>query len=199
MSDQRDESLVLQAQAGDQDAFEKLYRLYNNRICLYLARMIGKDEIAAELTQTTFLKAWQALSGLRQPGGFVGWLYTIATNEARNYQTKSQRLFLVSWESYDEDSEEVSQDGGLDDHVVQQEEEELLRTALAMVSINYRTCLVLYIVEGRSQRAIAELLDINENTVCKRIARGKEELRTIYRRLEHEYATFLRKKVKEGR
>lgn len=75
-----DHELVVQARAGDPFAFEKLYERYNDRICLYMIHMVGNDEVGCELAQETFLRAWQALPGLRDESRFVGWLYRIATN-----------------------------------------------------------------------------------------------------------------------
>src|SRR6266571_1986043 len=65
-------NLVVRAQGGDQVAFEVLYERYNDRICRYLIRMVGNDGVGCELTQETFLKAWEALSGLRAPARFIG-------------------------------------------------------------------------------------------------------------------------------
>src|SRR5215471_5732858 len=78
--------VVVHAQKGSQAAFEALYEQYNNQLCRYLIRMVGNDGIGCELTQETFLKAWEALPGLRAPARFAGWLYRIATNCAYNYQ-----------------------------------------------------------------------------------------------------------------
>ena len=66
-----DNELVVQARAGDSLAFEELFERYNERICLYLIHMVGNDAVGCELTQETFLKAWQALPGFREEARFV--------------------------------------------------------------------------------------------------------------------------------
>jgi len=93
-------NLVLRAQKGDQLAFEVLYERYNDRICRYLSRMVGDDGIGCELTQEVFLKAWEALLGLRDPSRFASWLYRIATNRAYNYQQHAKLLHMIPWEEY---------------------------------------------------------------------------------------------------
>jgi RNA polymerase sigma-70 factor, ECF subfamily len=174
--------LVTRAHNGDQAAFEVLYERYNTRICRYLSRMTGNDGIGCELTQETFLKAWEALPGLRDPARFAGWLYRIATNCAYNYQQHAKHIHVVPWDIYRGGMDELSVAGPEE----QVEETELLRLALASVSPTYRPCLILYVVEELPQRKIANLLKIKESCVSKYVSRGKEELRQIYHRLEKE-------------
>src|SRR6266487_166736 len=140
-------NLVVRAQGGDQVAFEVLYERYNDRICRYLIRMVGNDGVGCELTQETFLKAWEALPGLRAPARFVSWLYRIATNCAYNYQHRAKNLHLVPWDAYTDGMEKLSIAGPEE----QVEETVLLKLALARVSPTYRPCLILYVVEELRQ------------------------------------------------
>jgi RNA polymerase sigma-70 factor (ECF subfamily) len=181
-------NLVLRAQKGDQLAFEVLYERYNDRICRYLSRMVGDDGIGCELTQEVFLKAWEALLGLRDPSRFASWLYRIATNRAYNYQQHAKRLHVIPWEEYAM-KEETHSIAGPEEQV---EEAELLKLALARVSPTYRPCLILYVVEEYSQRQIAELLQMKESSIGRYVSRGKEELRQIYRRLTNESGLTIR-------
>jgi RNA polymerase sigma-70 factor, ECF subfamily len=181
-------NLVLRAQSGDQLAFEVLYERYNDRICRYLSRMLGNDGIGCELTQEVFLKAWEALLSLRDPTRFASWLYRIATNRAYNYQQHAKLLHIIPWEEYALQKETHSIPGPEE----QVEKAELLKLALARVSPTYRPCLILYVVEERSQRQIAELLQMKESSIGRYVSRGKEELRQIYRRLEKESELSLR-------
>lgn len=179
-SDSPDESqLVKRAHAGDQLAFEVLYERYNTRICRYLSRMTGNDGVGCELAQETFLKAWEALPGLREPSRFAGWLYRIATNCAYTYQHHHRHLQMVPWDVYSEEHEEQGILGP-EEHI---EEMELLKLALARVSPTYRPCLILYVIEELPQRQIADLLKMKESSVSKYVSRGKEELRQVYYRL----------------
>jgi len=182
-------NLVLRAQKGDQLAFEVLYERYNDRICRYLSRMVGDDGIGCELTQEVFLKAWEALLGLRDPSRFTSWLYRIATNRAYNYQQHAKLVHMIPWEEYAMREETRSIAAGPEEQV---EEAELLKLALARVSTTYRPCLILYVVEEYSQRQIAELLQIKESSIGRYVSRGKEELRQIYRRLTNESGLSIR-------
>ena len=178
--DERD--LVLRAQRGDQLAFEKLYERYNDRISRYLIRMIGDDGIGCELTQETFLKAWQNLLSLRDPARFANWLYRIATNMAYNYQNHARLIHIIPWEEYTERSESLSISGP--EKLI--EETELMKLVLARVSPTYRPCFILYVIEKLPQRQIADLLGIKLTSVGKYVSRGREEFRQIYYRLTNE-------------
>ena len=174
--------LVLRAQRGDQFAFEKLYERYNDRISRYLFRMVGDDGVGSELTQETFLKAWEALLSLRDPERFSNWLYRIATNSAYNYQNHAKLIRTIPWEEYVEKSTSLSISGP--EKLI--EETELMKLVLARVSPTYRPCFILYVIEKLPQRQIAEMLGIKLTSVGKYVSRGKEEFRQIYYHMMNE-------------
>ncbi len=175
-------NLVLLAQRGDQLAFEKLYERYNDRISRYLIRMVGDDGVGCELSQETFLKAWEALLTLRDPNRFASWLYRIATNRAYNYQNHARLLRTVPWEECMEHSASLSIAGP--ERLI--EETELMKLVLARVSPTYRPCFILYVIEKLPQRQIADVLGIKLTSVAKYVSRGKEEFRQIYYRMTDE-------------
>ena len=174
--------LVLRAQGGDQLAFEKLYERYNNRISRYLIRMVGDDGVGCELSQETFLKAWEALLTLRDPARFASWLYRIATNRAYNYQNHARLIRMIPWEEYTEHAANLSIAGP--ERLI--EETELMKLVLARVSPTYRPCFILYVIEKLPQRQIADVLGIKPTNVAKYVSRGKEEFRQIYYRMTAE-------------
>ncbi len=174
--------LVLHAQNGDQQAFEALYERYNSRLSRYLSRMVGDDGVGCELTQETFLKAWQSLPSLRDPTRFTGWLYRIATNLAYTYQSHARLIPTVPWGECVAGSAPLSI-AGPEQFI---EETELMKLVLARLSPTYRPCFVLYVIEKLPQRQIADLLGIKLTSVGKYVSRGKEEFRQIYYRLMNE-------------
>jgi RNA polymerase sigma-70 factor (ECF subfamily) len=174
--------LVVRAQQGEQLAFEKLYERYNGRISRYLIRMVGDDGVGCELTQETFLKAWEALLSLRDPARFASWLYRIATNRAYNYQHHARLLHTVPWKEYVERSASL----GVAGPEKQIEETELMKLVLARVSPTYRPYFILYVIEKLSQKEIADLLGAKVSIVSKYVSRGREEFRQIYYRMASE-------------
>ena len=178
-------ALVAQARQGDARALEALFGSYYEQVSLYLIRMVGDDEVGRELAQETFLKAWQSLPGLRDEARFVGWLYRIATNLARDHQRRARLIHWLPWEQYQQ-REQAEQMGSAGPEA-RVEEAELLKQALAQVSLTYRACLVLYIVEDLPQPAIAERLGIKPSYVSNYVSRGLAELRRVYLRLAAEH------------
>lgn len=179
-----DSKLIALARGGDSGAFDQLCQRYYERIELFLARMIGSDEVGAELAQETFLKVWQALPGLREDGRFTGWLYRIAANLARDFQRRARLIRWLPWEEYEtQGGTEAMRHAGPEQQV---EEAELLKQALAHVSATYRACLILYVVEDLPQPQIAERLGIKPSSVSSYVARGLAELRQVYLRLAAE-------------
>jgi RNA polymerase sigma-70 factor, ECF subfamily len=180
-----DRELIAQAQEGDEPAFQVLYERYFSKIALYLARMVGKNDIGSELAQETFLKVWRALPTLRKTETFVTWLYRIATRVAYDYQRREKYSYAAS---YDKEPTLLNQSfiEGPEEQVVA---EELLQLALACVTLKYRACVVLYHIEGCSKQKIAALLSIQESSVSTYISLGMEEFRRIRHSLQAECAT----------
>lgn len=72
--------LVLRSKNGDQTAFEKLYREHVGRIYALCLRMCGQKELAEDLTQEAFVRAWQKLGSFRGDSAFGSWLYRLTSN-----------------------------------------------------------------------------------------------------------------------
>jgi predicted RNA polymerase sigma factor len=67
------EKLVTRARSGDLEAFEMLFRAHQAGIYSFVRSQIRNAEAAADLTQETFVRAWESLPRLREPGAFRGW------------------------------------------------------------------------------------------------------------------------------
>ncbi|MDD4052204.1 MAG: sigma-70 family RNA polymerase sigma factor [candidate division Zixibacteria bacterium] len=89
MTDER--ALIEQAATGDTEAFTKLVRRYQDRIFGLVMRMTSNRDAALDLTQETFLAAWQNLPGFRQESSFSTWLFQIALNKTKNYTKRASR------------------------------------------------------------------------------------------------------------
>lgn len=89
-------TLVLAAQAGDQQAFEALVRAYRRELLVHCYRMVGSLSDAEDLVQETLLRAWEKRATLTSPESYRAWLYRIATNLCLNRLTRAPRRFLPS-------------------------------------------------------------------------------------------------------
>src|ERR671937_2552558 len=82
MTAQEETTLLIEAQAGDLEAFEQFVRLFERRVRGLLSRLLSDQRDIEEATQDTFLQAWRNLSRFRGDAAPFTWLYRIAVNEA---------------------------------------------------------------------------------------------------------------------
>lgn len=89
---QEEQSLVLQVQKGDQEAFAKLYEQNFDKIYRYLSLKVGNNVEAEDMTQQVFIKALQSISSYKWKGvPFSAWLFRIAHNHVIDYYRKQSR------------------------------------------------------------------------------------------------------------
>jgi RNA polymerase sigma-70 factor (ECF subfamily) len=87
--------LVKQVLAGKTSAYEDLVRKHQQRIYATLYHMTANHEDATDLTQETFIKAYQALASFKGDSSFYTWVYRIAVNKTLNYlKQRKQRTFM---------------------------------------------------------------------------------------------------------
>lgn len=174
------ERIVELARAGDGLAFRDLFQKYNGQVCTYLARLVGNDEVGRDLAQETFLRAWKSLPEIRSDAHFKAWLFRIATNIAISHLRHARLVRWLPWQEGDSviTSINLSVDGP-EEHTG---ETECVQYALAQLAPQCRTCLLLQLVAGFSQREIAESLGISEKSVSAYVSRGREQFRRAYSR-----------------
>jgi RNA polymerase sigma-70 factor (ECF subfamily) len=172
---------------GEAAAFEKLVAEHSGDIYALLYRLTSDPEEARDLTQETFLRAFQSVSGFRGDANLKTWMYRIAINQARNrwrWWRRRKRDVTVSLDATDDRHEQPLRATLRNDDAVDPEQETLahereghLRDALLGLRQSYREAVILRDVEGFSYEEIAETLEISIGTVKSRISRGRLELR----------------------
>ena len=171
--------MVELAQMRNAEAFTILFQYHRSGVYRYIVSFLGKDEDAHDLTQSTFLKAWERLPTLRDVSKFKAWLYRIARNLMYDCGRREERISFHSWEGLGEHTIAQSKPGP--EEVVAQAE--LVQLALAEVPPHFRECLILQTV-GFSQREIAEIVGINEASVRTYVSNAHRQVREAYQRLE---------------
>ena len=159
--------------AGNTDAFSGIIENYQSAILRYLYRYTGDYESARDLSQDTFIKAYREIPKLHSLQSFKPWLYSIATNNALQFQRRKKLLSFVPLK--EEIEIESSQN-----HPQVTDERITIKTALNKIPKKLRVCLILHYMEGFKYREIAETLGISEEAVCKRVARGSREFKKYY-------------------
>ena len=176
---------------GDAAAFETLVTERSGEIYGLLYRLTENSEDARDLTQETFLRAFQSIEQFRGDADLRTWIYRIAINQARNrwrWWRRRRRDVTVSLDSKSDQREQplaatlraVNTDTP-EQNTLARERERVLRSALQAVGRLYREAVILRDIEGLTYDEVSVALGISIGTVKSRLARGRKELR---RRLE---------------
>jgi RNA polymerase sigma-70 factor (ECF subfamily) len=172
-----EEALVIDhVRAGDTDAFADIIENYQLPIQRYLYRLTGDYEIARDLAQDTFIQAYKGILKTDSEISLKAWLYRIATNNAYQHGRRKRLLPFLPFSSL---KKEIEPSSG--DTAGETEETLVIQEALSKVLKEQRICLLLHLVEGFKYREIAETLEISEDAVRMRVARGKEAFKKLYR------------------
>ena len=172
---------------GETAAFEQFVAERSGDIYALLFRLTSDPEEARDLTQETFLRAFQGIQRFRGDADLKTWIYRIAINQARNrwrWWRRRRRDATVSLDATIGDREQTIGATLRDVDAIDPEQEALareregqLRDALQNLRSSYREAVVLRDVEGFSYEEIAATLQINIGTVKSRLSRGRLELR----------------------
>jgi RNA polymerase sigma-70 factor (ECF subfamily) len=170
-----DEGLVDRARKGDVDAFERMYELYAGRVYALCMRLAADPVVARELTQDTFVRAWQALPRFRADASITTWLHRIAVNamleRRRAERRRSARVSLV-----DDDEEGEAQIAGvvLAPDVATAID---LERAIGALPPGVRRAFVLHDVEGYTHEEIATMTGLAAGTLRAQLHRARQLLK----------------------
>jgi RNA polymerase sigma-70 factor (ECF subfamily) len=182
-----DRDLVRQAKDGDKEAFESLVRRHQSRVFAVAGGILRNREDVEDIAQQVFLKAYFSLKRFDQRAAFSTWLYKITLNECWDLLRKRKVRPLVLEVDLSEEqarqyqaAEEVA-DGRPDasDRLAARERVEQL---LECLEERDRSMLVLKEVQGFSVKEIAEVLELNANTVKVRLFRARQRIAESVRR-----------------
>ena len=171
---------------GEAAAFEQLVAERSGEIYGLLFRLTENSEEARDLTQETFLRAFQSIDRFRGEADLRTWIYRIAINQARNrwrWWRRRRRDTTISLDATQGDSSHTllstlpESSNNPEQQTLAHEREVVLRSALQRVGRAYRETVILRDIEGFTYEEIAETLGINVGTVKSRLARGRQELR----------------------
>ena len=171
--DGEDEDRIRSVQAGDRKAFSDLVRRHQTAVYRFLSRMLGSHEDALELTQDTFIKAWQALPQWQPEAQFRTWLFRIANNTALDALRRRKLVEFVPLE----DTHDVPCSGPNPERQAQAAQEiRRLEASLNKLAPEHRQILLLREVEEMSYEEIGLVLALSEGTVKSRLARARVAL-----------------------
>jgi RNA polymerase sigma-70 factor, ECF subfamily len=176
-----DRELVRRAQREDKEAFEELIRRHQNRVFAVAGGILRRREDVEDISQQVFVKAYFSLKRFDQRAAFTTWLYKITVNECWDLLRKKKVRPLV-YES-DLSEEQAKQVAGSElaqspepDISERMESREEVERLLEGLDERDRLMLMLKEVEGFSIEEIADVMDLNANTVKVRLFRARRRI-----------------------
>ncbi len=167
-----DEHLLLRLRGGDEAAFTALFRAWQGPLYRFALRMTGRESLAEDVVQETFLVVVNGAAGYEPSrGAFRGWLFGVARNQLlRRLRSEQPYLSLA-----EDRGEPVAPD---DPHAALADQQDLDRLRRAVLSLpeHYREALVLCGLQGVSYEDAAQALGCASGTVRSRLSRGREML-----------------------
>ena len=176
----RDLILLERAREGDLAAFNDLVVAYQDMLFALVVRMVPDRDSASDAVQEAFFSAYRNLGGFR--GGSVkSWLSRIAINAAMDAQRLKKRRPADPYPELEDDTWQPPASESADPvtTALTAERHRVLNRAMAQITNDQRTAIVLYDVEGFDYAEIAEMTGVSVGTVKSRIHRGRLALRVL--------------------
>ncbi|MEA2064551.1 MAG: sigma-70 family RNA polymerase sigma factor [Gemmatimonadota bacterium] len=184
-SGKTDEELVGLFIEGQERAFNELLGRYSGRIINYVYRIIGDRDRAEDLLQDTFVRVYRNIDRFDRSRKFSTWLYTIATNLARNELRNQGRSPLMYFQNlfFRKDNQQmfeaVDQAEKPDDLLYRRQLSDLVARAVEKLPERHRLVFTLRENDCKSYEEIAEILDCNIGTVKSRLNRARARFAQI--------------------
>lgn len=171
------EELVARVRAGDEEAFRLIFDRYSRPILGFIFDMVGRRDLAEDLAQETFVRAFRLLDGLRDESKLSTWLFSIAKNVARE-SLRGRRRDAGNVEIDGEDAFELR------DHaptpagqLLDKELSGVIQTALMRLDEDKRMVFTLKVLQQRSYEEIAEITGFSVGKLKTDLHRARAEMR----------------------
>ena len=166
--------LVDEARRGSQSAFGELVTRYERRLIRVILQFVKNQELAEDLAQEAFLKAYQRLSQFDPSRRFGPWLFRIGVNQTLDFLRQRKRRGW--WLLFSERGTERDPDPGVADPRQQRDLEQEVAAVMEQIPENYRVVLMLRELQNFSTAEIATILNRKEATIRWRLS----EARTLF-------------------
>ena len=175
-----DVKLIQRVLSGDDTAFSTLVKKYQKSVHALVWRKIGDFHIAEDLTQDTFLKAYQKLATLKEPQSFASWLYVIATNHCKTWLRKKRLSTQALQDTGTVELESAAYSGYVtkeNEQRITQLQREVVKKLLAKLQESDRTIITLYYLGEMTYEEISQFLGISVSAVKNRLYRARQSLK----------------------
>lgn len=181
MDREYEQALVFRFQAGEEDAFLKLYEHYAGPLKYYVRRLLDREAAADDVLQSVWMKVVRGIGTLQRLDLFRTWLYRIARNEVVQSLRRKRKWTEMDSDVAASDPQEEPDDAfhGIDANA--------LHAALLTLKRPHREVLVLKFLEDMSYKEIASLIERDLGTVRSRLHYAKKALRRVLEGDSHDH------------
>lgn len=170
----QENELVTRAKFGDKQALGQIIEMYYSDVYKFLVRRHGNIDIAQDVTQNTFLKFSQSLSGYADKGKLRGFIFTIAVSCSNDF-FRASRSHDLSLEEYEDTANEASPESSYE----LSDERERIKSIVLSLPQGQRDVVILRYYHDMTHKAISKVLDIPVATVKTRLFRANNTLRKM--------------------
>ena len=169
--------LVKRAKSGDYQAFDLLVLKYQSRLISTAFKFVKDIQIAEDLVQDSFIKAFNGLESFREDSSFYTWIYRITVNTSKNFLvSKKRKSELLNSDLSEEASYEIEpvETYSPEDLLQATQLKKVITETIDQLGEDTRTALTLRELDGLSYEQIADVVNCPVGTVRSRIFRGRE-------------------------
>ena len=194
-----DLALVRRAKKGDYRAFDLLVLKYQSRIVSIAFKFVKEIQLAEDISQESFIKAYRSIDSFREESAFYTWLYRITANTAKNYLVSKDRRKESSISelsiSENENFFDLPTNDSPEQILMAQSLKDTIYDALSGLPKDTRTALSLREFEGLNYEEIAEIMNCPVGTVRSRIFRGREALENLISPITDKFKVMNNKEI----
>jgi RNA polymerase sigma factor (sigma-70 family) len=164
--------LILKVKIGDREAFHQLYNQYSSYALRTAYAVMSSKEDAGDAVQETFIKVYKNIGSFDESKSFKAWFYRILINECNNIFRKKKPVISIG--DFIGNDKQLSKND-----IYAYEENEAIFKPLEQLKEIYRTPIILKYINNFSEKEIANILELNVNTLKSRLFKGREKLKQI--------------------
>lgn len=168
-----DEDIVKKVRSSDQELYSIIVERYQERLMRYANSLVHDFDMAADVVQNSFIKAFVNLRGFNAKKKFSSWIYRIVHNEAINAVKKYHREVQMPDGVDFKSNEDIGADFEREEMAME------IRDCLARMPQRYSSPLILFYIESKTYQEISDILRIPMGTVAIRISRAKTLMKKL--------------------
>lgn len=175
---------VINAKQESSEAFDALYKAFYSDVYFTCYKILEKHENAEDITQDSFVEAFQSIASLKEPSGFKSWINRIAINKSLDFLKRSNRIQLKGIDELNSLINAQDFEVSFETKVIENDVSETIRGIIARLPEEQRIALFLFYYSGMTTREIAELYNCPESTVKSRLQYARKFIKKEVERLE---------------